>query len=96
MHTVPTTDFVIYFVYTKTFLQKEDFAMGKTSSAAKDRWNAKAYDEIKVRVPKGKKDEIKAHADRFDGGSVNSFIFRAITSQMEADTAAQTQTTTEE
>ena len=70
--------------------------MGKTSSAVKDRYNAKAYDEIKVRVPKGKKEEIKAHADRFDSGSVNGFIYRAITSRMEADTAGQTQPTPEE
>ncbi len=63
--------------------------MSKTSSAVKDRYNAKAYDEIKVRVPKGQKDNIKAHADRFDGGSVNGFICRAITSQIAADTAGQ-------
>ena len=63
--------------------------MGKTSSAVKDRYNAKAYDEIKVRVPKGQKDSIKAHADRFDGGSVNGFICRAIASQIAADTAGQ-------
>lgn len=59
--------------------------MGKTSSAVKDRYNAKAYDEIKVRVPKGQKDAIKAHADQFDGGSVNGFICRAINAQIAAD-----------
>ena len=63
--------------------------MGKTSSTVKDRYNAKAYDEIKVRVSKGQKDEIKAHADRFDGGSVNSFINRAIKSQMARDSAQE-------
>ena len=63
--------------------------MGKTSSTVKDRYNAKAYDEIKVRVSKGQKDEIKAHADRFDGGSVNSFINRAIKEQMERDALSQ-------
>lgn len=68
--------------------------MSKTSSAVKDRYNAKAYDEIKVRVPKGQKDSIKAHADRFDGGSVNGFITRDINNQIAADTAGQ-ETTTE-
>ena len=76
--------------------RREAYTVGKTSSAVKDRYNAKAYDEIKVRVPKGKKEEIKSHADKFDGGSVNGFIYRAITSQMEQDTAGQTQTATEE
>ena len=36
--------------------------MGRTSSIVKDRYNAKAYDEIKVRVDKGHKGEIQAHA----------------------------------
>lgn len=59
--------------------------MGKTSSAVKDRYNAKAYEEIKVRVFKGQKDKIKAHADSM-GESVNSFIGRAIENQMSRDT----------
>lgn len=58
--------------------------MGKTSSAVKDRYNAKAYDEIKVRVDKGKKDVIKNHADTH-GESVNGFINRAIEEAMERD-----------
>ena len=60
--------------------------MGKTSSAVKDKYNAKAYDEIKVRVSKGQKDIIKAHADSM-GESVNGFISRAIENQMEQDKA---------
>lgn len=58
--------------------------MGKTSSAVKDRYNAKAYDEIKVRVPKGEKEKIKAHADQC-GESVNGFIHRAIDETMRRD-----------
>ena len=58
--------------------------MGRTSSAVKDRYNAKAYDEIKVRVNKGKKNAIKAHADS-RGESVNSFIGRAIDEAMARD-----------
>ena len=59
--------------------------MSKTSSAVKDRYNAKAYDEIKVRVGKGQKDIIKAHADRLYDGSVNKFINTAIDAQLEHD-----------
>ena len=60
--------------------------MGKTSSAVKDRYNAKAYDEIKVRVPKGRKAVIVAHLEaRGDGESMNAFISRAIDTQMEID-----------
>lgn len=41
-------------------------------------------DEIKVRVPKGQKDAIKAHADSM-GESVNGFINRAIAEASEMD-----------
>ena len=58
--------------------------MGKTSSKVKDRYNAKAYDEIKIRVPKGKKETIKAHAEQ-QGESLNGFINRAIDEAIERD-----------
>lgn len=58
--------------------------MGKTSSAVKDRYNAKTYDEIKIRVPKGQKDLIQAHAEAH-GESTNGFINRAISETMERD-----------
>ena len=61
--------------------------MGRTSSKVKDRWNAKAYDEIKVRVSKGDKDMIKAHAEN-NGESVNGFINRAITEAIKRDKQA--------
>lgn len=60
--------------------------MGKTSSAVKDRYNAKTYDEIKVRVPKGEKDLVQAHAEAH-GESTNGFINRAISETMERDKA---------
>ena len=63
--------------------------MGKTSSKVKDRYNAKAYDEIKVRVPKGEKDKIKSHAET-NGESVNGFIKRAIDETMQRDNETTT------
>ncbi|MCC8076400.1 MAG: antitoxin [Clostridiales bacterium] len=58
--------------------------MGKTSSAVKDRYNRKAYDNIMVRVAKGKKMDIQAHAQAM-GESTNSFIVRAIEEAMTRD-----------
>ncbi|MEE1126520.1 MAG: hypothetical protein U0L18_11425 [Acutalibacteraceae bacterium] len=58
--------------------------MSKTSSKVKDRYNAKAYDEIKFRVPKGEKDIIKAHADKV-GESVNGYIKKAVDERMERE-----------
>lgn len=42
------------------------------------------YDEIKVRVPKGQKEMISAHADA-KGESMNAFIQRAIKETIERD-----------
>ena len=47
--------------------------MGKTSSEVKDRYNAKAYDEMKIRVPKGQKQAVEAHA-KSKGESVNGLV----------------------
>jgi len=47
--------------------------MSKTSSKVKDRYNKKAYDTIILRVPKGEKEVIKAHAES-KGMSVNGYI----------------------
>ena len=49
---------------------------------ANERYNAKAYDEIKVRVSKGRKEQIRAYADS-KGMSVNNFINDAIDAAME-------------
>ena len=51
--------------------------MGKTSSAAKRRYNDKTYDRIFITVAKGDKEEIKARAER-NGESVNSYINRLL------------------
>ncbi len=61
--------------------------MGKTSSAVKDRYNAKVYDEIKVRVAKGRKEMIRNHALSMQE-STTAFINRAITETIQRDTAA--------
>lgn len=51
---------------------------------ANEKYNAKAYEEIKVRVSKGKKEIVQAHAEAI-GASVNGFINRAIDEAMERD-----------
>lgn len=56
----------------------------KAQQAAQNKWIAKAYDRINLTVPKGQKDEIQAHAAA-RGESVNAFINRSITNQIERD-----------
>lgn len=55
--------------------------MGKTSSEVKDRYNKKAYDEIKLRVKKGRKAEIQEWASA-KGKSVNLYIIDLINKDM--------------
>ena len=62
--------------------------MSKPTNAVKDRWNAKAYDEIKVRVPNGDKEKIQAFAQK-NGESVNGFINRLIAEAMGVDKTAE-------
>lgn len=69
--------------------------MGKTSSKVKDRYNAKAYDELKIRVSKGNKDIIKAHAAE-QGESLNGFVNRAIDEAMKRDSSSESSTPTTE
>ena len=56
----------------------------KAQQKAVSKYMKENYDEIKVRVDKGRKAEIKAHAD-IQGESVNAFISRAIVETMERD-----------
>lgn len=52
-----------------------------------DEYNKAKYEDLRVRVPKGKKNAIKAHADS-KGQSVNGFINEAIDEKMEREGGA--------
>ena len=57
---------------------------GKNSYESIKRYEDKAYDKVLVRMPKGQKDLIQAHAEA-QGESTNGFINRAISETMERD-----------
>lgn len=59
-------------------------AVSKAQQKAVAKYMQQNYDEIKVRVPKGKKETIKAHAEK-NGESLNGFINRAIDETIEAE-----------
>ncbi|MBR1989161.1 MAG: hypothetical protein IJ987_01720 [Firmicutes bacterium] len=61
--------------------------MSEARHRANEKWNAKAYDEIKVRVPKGDKEKIQAFAQE-KGETVNGFINRLIMEAMGLDKTA--------
>lgn len=58
--------------------------MGKTSNQSKDKYNAKAYDDIRLRVPKGQKERIQAYAEQ-NGESLNGFLNRLIEQELNKD-----------
>lgn len=55
--------------------------MGKTSSAVKNRYNAKAYDQLPIRIPKGQKAAVEAFA-KSRGESVNGLVNALIRAEM--------------
>lgn len=50
--------------------------------AYNNKYNAKKYDSLRITVPKGKKDKIKAFASG-KGESINSFVNKAIDKAMD-------------
>ena len=62
----------------------DNLAISKSQQLAVKKYNAKAYEEIKVRVYTGKKSKVRAHAEQ-QGESLNGFINRAIDETMERD-----------
>ena len=55
--------------------------MGRTSVEVKDRWNSKSYDDIRLRVPIGRKADIEAYA-MAAGESVMGLIGRLLREEM--------------
>ena len=69
--------------------------MGKTSTASKNKYNAKAYDRIALQVKKGQRDQIRNDAESH-GMSLNGYINKLIAADMgEALTEYQNEDTTE-
>ena len=59
-------------------------AVSKAQQKAVAKYMKNNYDELKGRVPKGRKDIITAHAEK-NGESVNGFVNRAIGETMQRD-----------
>ncbi|MBR1731704.1 MAG: hypothetical protein IJ725_04655 [Ruminococcus sp.] len=57
---------------------------GNSQTRAKNKYNAKAYDSLRIVVKKGRKGVIKAHAES-KGESINGFVNRAIDEAIERD-----------
>ena len=58
--------------------------VSKAQKAATAKYEAKAYDKVLVRLPRGKKSEIELTA-KAEGKSVNGFISEAIDEKLQRD-----------
>lgn len=56
---------------------------------AVSKYEKENYDKVLVRMPKGKRESVKDHAEA-QGESINGFINRAIDEQMERDNCHST------
>ncbi len=61
-------------------------AIRESQRKAVAKYNAANYDRVELRLPKGKKGPVQAHAEA-QGESLNAFINRAIDETMERDNA---------
>lgn len=59
----------------------------KTSTAVKARYNAKAYDQVAIRIPKGKREVYKAFAES-KGKSLTGLITELIEREMTLGTSS--------
>ena len=65
----------------------ESMPVSKAQQRAVSKYMKENYDVYQIRMPKGQKEIIKAHAEA-RGESMNGFIGRAISEAMERDNAA--------
>ena len=63
-------------------------ALSEARKKANEKYNAKAYDQVKVLVKKGQRDIIKQHAES-KGLSLNGYINKLISDDMNAGQAEQ-------
>lgn len=59
-------------------------AISDAQKRAVAKYNAANYDRVELRLDKGQKDVVKAHAEA-RGESLNAFVNRAISETMERD-----------
>lgn len=58
--------------------------MANSHTKAVNKYNAANYDSLRIVVPKGQKEKIRAHAEK-RGESINGFVGRAINETLQRD-----------
>lgn len=63
-------------------------AISEARQRANAKYNKKAYDRLEMKVPKGEKESIVAHAEKTDG-TLNKFLNRAVRETIERDNVTE-------
>ena len=70
--------------FAKYRLARAEETLNTAETIAKNRYNAKAYDQIPLRVKAGEKEKIQAHAQQ-KGMSLNAYIVGLIEKDMKTE-----------
>lgn len=62
-----------------------EYKSSEAHRRANKKYDRESVDRVLLRLPKGKKAEIREHLDKTAGGSLNAFIIRAIDDAMRRD-----------
>ncbi len=65
-------------------MEEKDIKVSKAQQRAVNKYVKNNYDRINVTFPKGRKEELKAHAG-LRGESLNAFIVRAVNETVKRD-----------
>ena len=82
---------MLHLFYHDVFKLSRGDIVAKYSEAQKKavaKYNAKTYDEIKIRVKKGKKEVLQGIAES-QGQSLNGYIKQALQAKIKADTGEE-------
>lgn len=63
-------------------------ALSAAHKKAVAKYNAANYDRVELRLAKGQKEELKAHAEKMGDDSLNAFVNRAIREAVARDLSA--------
>lgn len=55
--------------------------MGKTSIEVKERWNKKTYADLRIRIPKGRKEDLELYCKK-NNDSINGLVNRLIWTEL--------------
>jgi len=83
---VPISNFLCYNSYKKgvDFVQDKKPYIVNGERVGLEEYRKTKYEDLRVRVPKGKKAELQEHAAK-QGESLNGFVNRAIDNQVKID-----------